>query len=218
MDIVIVPVAHVSKESVLAVEETIAREKPNVVAVELDQQRLIAMFNHQKPKLIDMLRNPLFTLLYLSQQTIGKILGISPGGEMFAAVEAARKANIPVAVVDRPMSETLAHLSKIPLSEKAIIVANLLMTPLVFLPIPFVKRVSPDSLAKGGLPEELLAEFKKSLPQTYKALVEERDEYITNHVLMIKAEKVVLVIGAGHVKGIQERIKEKLASQEHVAS
>jgi len=207
MEVVIVPVAHISEESRKRVKETIEREKPDVVAVELDAGRFQAMMDKSKPRLRDYLLHPFLALLYVFQQAFGKGLGVVPGGEMLAAVEAAQKQGVPVAFVDRPLALTAARLARIPLSEKLTIATQMLLVPLAFIPNPFSKRepISLDRLMDEDVITEVMKEFRKNLPNTYRVLVDERDDYMFQMVGRLDARRVVLVVGAGHVAGLNLR-------------
>ncbi len=210
MEIVIVPVAHVSEKSARNVRTAIEETKPDVVAIELDAQRLQALLHHKEPTLGEMVRSPFFALLYLFQTAVGKGLRVAPGGEMLAAVEAARDANLPIALIDRDISITMGRLSAIPLWEKLSIVAQIFLSPLAFIPNPFSKQRQPtiDEMTDQRFITGFFGEFKRQLPNVYRVLVEERDEYISRRLLALKAGKVVLVVGAGHVPGITKRLKE----------
>ena len=224
MELVIVPVAHVSEKSARKVRRAISETKPDVVAIELDARRLQALLRHEEPSATEMLRNPFFGLLYLFQKMIGKGFGVSPGGEMRAAIDAAREANIPIALIDQDISVTMGRLAMIPLSEKLSIVAQIFLSPLIFVPNPFAKkRISIDEIMEPRHLVMFFREFKRELPGTYRVLVEERDEHIARQVLGLRAEKIVLIVGAGHVPGIRKRLKEigaeeEPAGQPHFAS
>jgi len=207
MDVIVIPVAHVSEESSRVVREAIEREKPDVVAVELDMGRFQAMMSQAKPRMRDFLLNPFLGLIYIFQQAFGKGLGVVPGSEMLAAVQTAQKHGVPVAFVDRPLAITANRLAHIPLSEKLNIAMQMLLTPLAFIPNPFSKRkpFNPDMLTDPALIEEVMKEFRKHLPHTYKVLVDERDDYMFGLVSRLDAQRVVLVVGAGHVAGISRR-------------
>lgn len=210
MEIVIVPVAHVSEESVRKVRKAIEETKPDVVAVELDAHRLHALLSRREPTLLEMVRSPFFGLLYLFQKLIGKGLGVVPGSEMLAAVEEAQKADVPIALIDRDITVTMGRLSSIPLWEKLSIVGQVFLSPLAFVPNPFSKRRRPpiEEMTDQRFIRRFFREFRQQLPNVYRVLVDERDEHIARQLLSLKAGKVVLVVGAGHVPGIERRLRE----------
>jgi len=208
MELFLVPVAHVSKRSVEQVRRAIEKYRPEVVAIELDPQRLVAMTKKKEPRALEFLAKPFFGLLYLFQKFMGKQLKVTPGNEMLEAVKAAQEAGIPIALVDRPIGQTMQRMSLIPLREKLSLVAQVVLAPLMFVPSPFArKKVSIEEMAGDReLVEGILMQFKKKLPVMYKVLVDERDEYMFRRVASLKAERVVLVVGAGHLKGITRRL------------
>jgi pheromone shutdown protein TraB len=210
MNITIVPVAHISEGSVRRVRKAIEETKPDVVAIELDRGRLQALLERKEPTLADLASHPFAAAFYIFQKAVGKWLKIMPGSEMLAAVEAAKESRIPVALIDRDISITMGRLSRIPLSEKLALVSQIVLSPIAFLPNPFSKRKSLDfeRLAKGREFADLFREFSAQLPNTYRVLVEERDEHMFLQLLRLKAENVVVVVGAGHAPGMAKKIRE----------
>jgi Uncharacterized homolog of PrgY (pheromone shutdown protein) len=99
--IIIIGTAHVSEQSVREVKETIEREKPDIVAVELDQNRYKGMTEpdsgDSEISFKDVLKpgQTFYYLLYgflaYMQRKMGEQLGVPPGSEMMAAVESARE-------------------------------------------------------------------------------------------------------------------------------
>jgi pheromone shutdown protein TraB len=210
MKVTIVPVAHISERSVLRVKKAIAEAKPDVIAVELDRGRLQAMLDGKEPTLRELASRPFAAALYVFQKAVGKWLRIMPGSEMLAAVEAAKESKVPVALIDQDISVTMARLSRIPLSEKLALVSQMLLSPIAFLPNPFSRKKPADfeRLAQGSRLAEFFREFSEQLPNTYRVLVEERDEHMFLQLLRLKAENVVVVVGAGHALGMAKRIRE----------
>ena len=62
-----------------------------------------------------------------------------------------------------------------------------------------------NSMAKDDL-ENVLEEFAKKFPDIKKRLIDERDIYLAQKIRQAKGEKIVAVVGAGHVPGIIEHI------------
>ncbi|MDD5318032.1 MAG: TraB/GumN family protein [Candidatus ainarchaeum sp.] len=204
MEVLVVPVAHVSSGSAERVGAAIAGFAPDVVAVELDYGRFGALLENRGPGALEVARHPLFGLLYLVQQLFGRRFDVAPGSEMLAAAREAGRAGIPVAFVDRPIGLTVARLNAIPAREKLSIALQALASPFVLLFGSAFggKAFSPEALAGEALSSAAMAEFRRTLPNAYKALVEERDRFIASSVLGIRGERVVLVVGAGHVGGL----------------
>ncbi|WP_435115137.1 TraB/GumN family protein [Halolamina sp. C58] len=130
----VVGTAHVSAESVREVEETIEEERPDVVAVELDEGRYNQMRGEEPEDLAagDLLEgNTVFQflaywMLSYVQARMGDRFDIQPGAEMLAAVETAEDLGIELALVDRDIQETIRRFwSRMSLFEKLRVVGSL---------------------------------------------------------------------------------------------
>ena len=131
----VVGTAHVSAESVREVEETIEAERPDVVAVELDEGRYRQMRGEEPDDLSagDLLQgNTVFQflaywMLSYVQARMGERFDIQPGAEMLAAVETAEDLGIELALVDRDIQETVRRFwDRMTLFEKLRVVGSLL--------------------------------------------------------------------------------------------
>jgi pheromone shutdown protein TraB len=117
-NIIIISTSHVAKESVEKVRKTILEEKPEIVAVELDQNRLMGLFQKQRSIPISAIfRIGIASYLFFSiarvlQQKIGRIVGVMPGAEMKTAVIAARDSGAKIALIDRRIETTVQRLTK----------------------------------------------------------------------------------------------------------
>jgi pheromone shutdown protein TraB len=113
--VTVVGTAHVSHDSVEEVEETIERERPDVVAVELDEGRYRRM-QGDAPEEIDakdLIRGKTiyqfiaYWLLSYIQTRLGDRFDIQPGADMQAAVDTAERVGSGVALVDRDIQLTI---------------------------------------------------------------------------------------------------------------
>ena len=111
----VVGTAHVSEESVREVEDAIETERPDVVAVELDEGRYRQLKGGEPDDIEpgDLLRgNTVFQfiaywMLSYVQTRLGEKFDVSPGADMLSAVETAERLGIDVALVDRDINETM---------------------------------------------------------------------------------------------------------------
>jgi pheromone shutdown protein TraB len=111
----VVGTAHVSEESVREVEDAIETERPDVVAVELDEGRYRQLKGGEPDDIEpgDLLRgNTVFQfiaywMLSYVQTRLGERFDVSPGADMLSAVETAEGLGIDVALVDRDINETM---------------------------------------------------------------------------------------------------------------
>ncbi|WP_435347645.1 TraB/GumN family protein [Haloarchaeobius sp. HRN-SO-5] len=118
--VTVVGTAHVSEHSVEEVRDTIAEERPDVVAVELDEGRYKQM-RGETPEDIeprDLLEgNTVFQfiaywMLSYVQTQLGEKFDIEPGADMLAAIEAAEEHGLGVALVDRDIQVTIQRFWK----------------------------------------------------------------------------------------------------------
>jgi pheromone shutdown protein TraB len=111
----VVGTAHVSEESVREVEDVIETERPDIVAVELDEGRYRQLKGGEPDDIEpgDLLRgNTVFQflaywMLSYVQARLGEKFDITPGADMLRAVETAEELGIDVALVDRDINETM---------------------------------------------------------------------------------------------------------------
>jgi pheromone shutdown protein TraB len=126
--------AHVSQASVDEVRETIDREDPDVVAVELDEGRYRQMQGGTPDDIEaeDLLSgNTVFQflaywMLSYVQSRLGEQFDIEPGADMRAAIEAAEANGSGVALVDRDIQVTIQRFwSRLSFTEKLKMVGGL---------------------------------------------------------------------------------------------
>lgn len=111
----VVGTAHVSHESVDEVEHTIEEERPDVVAVELDDGRYRQLKGEEPDDLeaSELLQgNTVFQflaywMLSYVQTRLGDEFDITPGADMLAAVETAENVGSNIALVDRNIQVTV---------------------------------------------------------------------------------------------------------------
>ncbi len=219
MPVHIIGTSHIARESVREIKRYLEEEKPELIALELDLQRAAALMNKQPQRLSLLqglrigLKGYLFALIgrYV-QQKLGKMVGVSPGAEMKAALQAAQKNRLEVALIDQPLPVTLKKLSRrLSWREKGRFLADMLSGML------FPRR----QLRKYGLEEfdltkvpalelikSMMQLLQKRYPSVYYTLVEERNQYMARqlqHLQQKHPEKRILaVVGAGHVEGMRE--------------
>ncbi len=208
----IIGTAHVSKESIEEVKEAIIAQNPDVVAVELDINRfqnMMAEKNGQEKQDVnirELIKGDKLSIFLVSiflsylQRKIGDDLGVKPGSEMLAAIETAEEIGSKVALIDRDISVTLKRaLNKMSFFEKAKFVYGILAS---FFSKEEIDDV--ESIKDGDTLNEVMEYFKEMSPKAYDVLVTERDAYMAHKLQGIDEENVVVVVGAGHKKGITD--------------
>jgi pheromone shutdown-related protein TraB len=213
-NLLIIGTSHIAKHSLAEIESLFYKENPDVVAVELDKERLRAMLSDQKPNyspsLIKTLgiKGYLFALLGgLLQQKLGDVVGIKPGSDMLRAVQLAQQNNKKIALIDRDIKITLTRLSKaIWWKEKLNFVVYLFTAP-------FSRKttISLDRIPEKELINKLLALMKKRYPGLHRVLVEERNRIMAFKLRTLmenyEDKKILAVVGAGHESEILCLIK-----------
>jgi pheromone shutdown-related protein TraB len=208
--ITLVGTAHVSDKSVAEVNEVIEREKPDIVAVELDNARYKALKGEEDVKEInvkELLSEGKFyhfllhLLLAYIQKKIGDDAGVKPGAEMLLAIEKAEKIGARVALIDRDIQLTLGRFwNKMSFFEKLKLFGSITGASLGF----GTKEIDMDTVTNEDVVSQLVAELRKMAPSAASVLIDERDAYMARNLLEISREgNVVAVVGAGHKEGIQ---------------
>jgi len=213
-EITLVGTAHVSKESVKEVKQVIAEVQPDIVAVELDEQRLHALQNEKiwddtdLGTVIKEGRTHLFLAsLIMSnfQKKIGDEIGVKPGAEMLAAIEYAEKKNYEIALVDRDIHISLKRtINSLGFWEKTKLLTSLVIDTFA----ADIDEEMIESLKDHDILTEVIEELSKQVPNVKKVLIDERDEYIAQKLLALKKKKIVAVVGAGHLTGITKILKK----------
>ena len=215
-EIHLVGTAHVSKNSVEEVRRAIDEFSPDVIAIELDRGRYAAIKKQGKaPEVDDILKGGNFSeilmqwMLAYIQRKIGMNVGVEPGSEMIAAIEEAEARNIPIALADRDIRITLSRFWQgMSLWEKVKLIGALAGT---IAGRGGDEEIDIENLANDkDLVEMAIEEFHKFSPNGARALIDERDAYLAHSLLRLSKgnEKVLGVVGAGHVKGITGYFKE----------
>lgn len=210
---IIVGTAHISQESTDLVRQVIERERPDVVCVELDEQRYQTLANQRKWESLDLRQvirqKQMMTLiinLMLSsyQKRLGQKLGVAPGTELLEATKVAQEMGIPVELVDRDVRITLRRAwNSMSLWEKS----KLLSAGLAGMMEG--QEITEEQLAElrqTDVLTELMQELGRFMPKLKTVLIDERDTYITQKTLAAQGQKVVAVVGAGHMQGIRQSL------------
>ncbi len=208
----IIGTAHVSQKSVEEVRDTILTETPDVVAVELDAGRYHRLLREKMGieekndfSISDIIKGNnvgLFLVggfLTYMQRKIGEDLGVKPGAEMLAAIEAAQEVGAKVALIDRDINLTLRRaLNQMSFIEKMKFAYGVLGS--FFAKEEELEDV--EKLKEDDTLEEVMGYFKEMSPKAYHALVNERDLFMAQKLLEIEEDHVVAVVGAGHQPGL----------------
>jgi pheromone shutdown-related protein TraB len=216
----VVGTSHISPKSIATVKKAIEDNEPQIVAVELDQKRLIALTtkNPKRPSALAIIRRVgmigyIFSLAgNWVEHKLGDKLGTKPGSEMLTAVQRASETGARVALIDQDIEVTLRRLSKgITFKEKL----NGCVDVVKGVFGKGVMTFDIASVPSSQLIEKLLSQVKDRYPNFYRVLVKERNEFLAKRLAsLLKAfpdDKIVAVIGAGHKTEVRRLVKKYLS-------
>ena len=214
-EILLVGTAHVSEKSVVEVRRVIAEEKPDTVCVELDEgryQTLVDKTRWQALNIFEVIREKrvLFLLSSLAlgayQRRMGERLGVLPGAELLAAVEAAREVGAEVRLVDRDVQATLKRTwANLGFWDRLQIVGGLMSAP---FSVQEIDESKIEQLKDKDTIGEMLHQVAEELPKIKVPLIDERDRYLMSNIQESPGKKIVAVVGAAHVEGMVKRLGE----------
>jgi pheromone shutdown-related protein TraB len=214
----IIGTAHVSRASADAVRELSSSGRFDAIAVELCQARYDALTAERKWTDLDLYKiiregkaGLVMANLALSayQRRIAEQFGIEPGAEMRAAATAAKEQGLPLQLVDRDLATTLKRsYASVPWYKRLYMMAGL---ALGMVSSEEIDEESIEKLKEGDILESTFTEFAEQSPELYEALIAERDSYMAARLreenLGKEDNKVLVVIGAGHMEGLAQHLE-----------
>jgi pheromone shutdown-related protein TraB len=208
--VTIVGTSHVSRESMEEVQETIDEVQPDLVGVELDQDRYESLKESSGWKDMDLaeaIRDGkgylllMNLLLSIYQRRMGMEQGMEPGTEMLRAVEAAEENGIEYALLDRDITETFERLrEETSLFGKSKLLASLFAGG---------EEIDVEELTEPNVLDTLLEGMKEEFPSLQKVFLDERNDYMADRLVEQDFDHAVIVVGAAHVEGLVESLEEE---------
>lgn len=210
-EIVLIGTAHVSKESAELVSETIGREKPDTVCVELCESRFQSIRQQDRWRETDIIKVIkekkafllLSNLLLASfQKKLASKFDIKPGQEMIQAIESAEAVSAGIHLADREIRVTLSRAWRVMgLWQKAKLMFQLMMSA---GEVDDISEEDIEKMKQEDVLQSILAEVEKSHPVLRTILIDERDQYLAHRIKTAPGNKIVAVVGAGHLPGIKK--------------
>ena len=212
-EVILIGTAHVSPKSVEEVREVIEVERPDAVAVELCQGRYNSIINKDQWQNTDIgkvIRQGQ-TMLLLStlvmssfQKRIAKNFEVAPGQEMIQGIQSAKELGANLVLADRDIQVTLKRLwQNVGWKGKTQIVYEL------FSSIFFSEEITEKDLEEmksGDMLDAALNSLSESFPELKAILIDERDQYLAQKIKTAPGNKVVAVLGAGHIPGVKKEL------------
>ncbi len=212
-ELYLIGTAHISQQSVEEVRSTILSLRPDTVCVELDTTRHAGLIDDSAWRRLDIEkaireRRVVFMLAGLAlsayQKKMGDKLGVRPGAELLSALHAAKEVGAEVVLADRDVQITLKRAWRgLSAREKAQLLG--------VVSVPFDKNPELDveltaerveQLKNNKTMTDLLTEMASAFPGIKRPLIDERDLYLISKLREAAGQRVVGVVGAGHVPGM----------------
>lgn len=197
--------------ALLSIFDTI---EPDIVCVELDQQRYQAMVLRQtEPETYEKARQNLpfiYRLLAQFQEDMAKQYGVHAGDEMLTAINYAQSHQLPIAFIDSDAQKLFTTMWRtMPMTEKF----KLMLSGVAGF---FVsrKRVEKELEKYQENYNTYIEEIGKRYPTIKHVLIDERNELMVSRLteLNVQYQKIVACIGDGHVPGISQMLQTRQIS------
>ncbi len=212
--------AHVSRTSAETVQKMIQTEEFDVICIELCQSRFNSIVNPNllaEMDLLDVIREGKASMVTASlalgafQQRLAEQLGIEPGVEMKTAITEANRLNLPIVLIDREIGVTLKRVyHNVPFWKRIYLVAGLFTSVLSH---EEVTEEEIEKLKSGDILETTFTQFSEDAKDLFQPLIDERDQYMAAKILQAVDEhqnkNILAVVGAGHLKGMQNYLEKK---------
>ena len=207
--------AHLSHNSVADVAAVITRVQPDTVCVELCEPRFKALRDANAWRTMDVFKvvregKALFLLaqLFLASfyRQLGKQIGITPGAEILEAITRAQECGAHLELVDRSIEITLKRIwGTLSFWKRLDLIAG--GVGALFTRGDAISEVTIENLKQRDQLEAALSGLEQAYPEIKRILIDERDIWIAQSIRMVPGNRVVAVVGAGHVAGITEAIR-----------
>lgn len=221
VEYVVLGTAHVSRSSMEAVGALLDHERFDAVAVELCESRAQGMRDPEAFKQMDLFQvirqgkaGMVAASLVLSsfQKRLADQYGIQPGAEMKAAMDGADARGLPLWLIDREVGTTLKRAwHSVGFWQRFGLLGGLLAS--VF-EREDIDEGEIEKLKQGDMLESAFSEFASESAPLYRSLIAERDDFMAARLreeaarsASAEPRRVLVVIGAGHLKGLCEHLR-----------
>ncbi len=212
----LVPTAHISRQSVDDVRQTIEATSPDVVCVELCESRYRNILDREGWKntdVVQVIREGRAMLLLASlvmasfQKRLGDRLGVKPGAEMLEAIRAARERGAELVLADRDIQITLKRTwARLGFWGKLKIFVQLTAS---LFGGDEIDEETIEELKEEDKLGDVLKLLADEFPNLKETLIDERDVYLAQKVRDQAGRRTVAVVGAGHLPGMLSSIRRE---------
>lgn len=210
-EVILIGTAHISQASADLVAEMIEREQPDTVCVELCPTRYKTLIDPDAWKntdIVAVIRQKRTFVLMLNlilssvQRRMAREMNVQPGLEMRVAIDSAKTRQAEVATIDREVRTTLQRVWRLMGWWTKIKLMNQLLISIFDNDSDSVSEEQIEALKEKGALEMLLDEMGTQLPGVKQRLIDERDLYMVQKIREAPGQKLLAVVGAGHVPGM----------------
>lgn len=227
VELTLLGTAHLSQVSADQVRRLIQSGGYDAVAIELCWSRYKAMMEPQSLAQMDLfsiIREDRAYMVMASlalsayQQRLADQFRIEPGAEQRMALRLAHEQGLHLILIDREIGITLRRISaNLSWWRRYSLFVGLLAS---LLSTARVTEEEIERLKEGDVLEAIFAEFASDRRDLYVPLIEERDRYMAaklrREIGRLGVKRVLAVVGAGHLKGIQRALAEERTEPEPI--
>lgn len=197
-----------------AVRDAVVALRPDLVMLELDKARLEAILERRRTG--KELRAPtaMARILQDFQRAVADMYGAQAGGEMLAGFDGAQMVGSRVAVIDRPIEETVRRLQQGVTWRERLRVVGFLAASQAARLWPFGRRVRKEQIEAQMAqyqedPEAVFREMRQKLPSVYRVVLEERNQVLADNIRigLAGSRRAVAILGDAHLPGVLERLQ-----------
>ena len=187
------------------------QKKPDILCIELDKQRyqglMLKQTNPEKYQEESKNQPIIYKLLARFQDEIANEYGVKAGQEMITTIEYAQSHQIPLVFIDMNAQNMFSKmLKKMSISEKIKIMFSGIGGFFISK-----KRVEKELNNIQENFDVYLNEIGKKFPTIKRVLIDERNLFMAKQLILAseKYEKIIAVVGDGHIPGLTELLKKK---------
>jgi len=219
----IIGTSHIARQSIDSVKNTIIDERPDIIALELDKNRLYGLMHNQKRRLsikdIPKIGFKGFLFSWIGsiiQKKIGDYVGVAPGSEMKTAVRLAKKQKARIALIDQNIETTLRRFSRaLTWKEKLNLFADFFKGAVLRkneLEDIGMKKIDLTRVPSKEIVRKLIKKMRQRYPNICRVLIDERNKIMAKNLALLMNENpeknILAVVGAGHEEDIIGLIKK----------
>lgn len=214
-EIYLLGTAHVSKISAEQTKQLIMETNPDVVCIELDEKRYESLQDPQKwqeTNITTIIKKKqtglLLANLILSsyQKRIAKKMNTDTGKEMIEAIKLCKEHNIKLELVDRSIQTTFTRIyRKHTFLQKIKLIMTLIFS---IFDDEEVSEQEIEDLKQQDMLSTALKEVEQQFPLVAQVLIDERNKILAHNIKNAHGNKIVAIVGAAHIPGILDYIKQ----------